>query len=251
MTNENITANYQYWQECGNGWAKEYDSRKKNQALYHIQEIMLADYMIHSAPARVLEFGCGVGRHLKYLKEIPGLELYGYDQSPTMLFQIADWAEPNWMRDHIVLGEPLGRLPYADGSFDIVYTAEVLIHVCPQDISSILAEFIRVAKWQVFHLEPAKGYNLDSNAHEGCWFHDFVKEYDKLGEMCEVLPQGYAAQSPYRVLLDPSRPVYSTSPIIISLLKRLEDDLRETIIAGWQTLNSKQELCGVEGKKDK
>ena len=230
MSDTVLAANYRYWQDNGRAWPEEYDRRRKIQILYHIQEIMLADYMAHSAPARVLEFGCGFGRHLKYLRQIPGLDVYGYDQSPTMVAEFAGWADPDWVREHVVLGEPVGRLPYPDGFFDIVYTAEVLVHVRPEHLSTILAELLRVVKWQVLHLETAPDYSLVVDVHGGCWYHDLVRAYGQLGHRCEVLPQGYRAHVPYHVILDSSRPVYSGSPTLASLLRGMEDDLQPTLM---------------------
>ncbi len=80
-----IAANYEYWREHGGGWASEYDQRKKDQIYYHIQEIMLTEYVGHHAPAKVLEFGCGPGRHLRNLSRLPGIEVFGYDQSAAMV----------------------------------------------------------------------------------------------------------------------------------------------------------------------
>ena len=47
-----IAENYEYWREHGGGWASEYDQRKKEQIYYHIQEIMLTEYIHHHAPAQ-------------------------------------------------------------------------------------------------------------------------------------------------------------------------------------------------------
>ncbi len=224
-----IPLNYRYWQEHGSSWPDEYEQRKKSQIHYHAQEIMLADYMAHFTPARVLEYGCGFGRHLNYLSRITGLDVYGYDQSLTMLAGFAGWARREWIRDHIALGEPVGRLPYPDDCFDIVYTAEVLVHVRPEDIVPILTELVRVAKQQVFHLETAPGYSLNASAHDGCWYHDLVQIYSELGYRCEMLPQSYQAHAPYRVLLGPARSVYSGSPLLAQQLARLESDLQPAV----------------------
>lgn len=220
---------YRYWQENGKFWPKEYEQRMKSQILYHAQEIMLADYLSHFTPARVLEYGCGFGRHLKYLSKITGLDIYGYDQSPTMLAGIADWASREWIRSHVVLGEPVGRLPYPDRYFDIVYTAEVLVHVHPRDIVAILTELLRVAKQQVFHLETAADYPLNTHIHDGCWYHDFLHLYSEMGYQCEMLPQGYQAHIPYRVLHGSTHSVYSGSPILAQQLARLESDLQSVL----------------------
>ena len=231
MLDTTLPSNYRYWQEHGDIWPTEYDQRKKSRILYHAQEIMLADYLFHSAPARVLEYGCGFGRHLKYLTRITGLDVYGYDQSPTMLAGLGKWARREWISDHIILGEPVGRLPYPDGCFDIVYTAEVLVHVRPQDIKTILAELVRVTKQQVFHIETSPGFPLNENDHDGCWYHDLVQIYSELGYVCETLRAGYWAQTPYRVLRESARPVYAGSPLLARQLSTLESDLQPILNA--------------------
>jgi SAM-dependent methyltransferase len=63
-------ANYAYWRDHGGEWGEEYHARKRRQVYYHVQELMLADYFSRSAPARILEFGCGTGRHLSYLSRL-------------------------------------------------------------------------------------------------------------------------------------------------------------------------------------
>lgn len=136
--------NYAYWREHGGIWADEYNRRKLTQPYYHIQEIMLVDYFLHNSPGKVLEFGCGPGRHLRNLSGIPGIDVYGFDQSPTMVEGCIHWTDKKWIDEHISLGQPIGKLPYPDRCFDIVFTAEVLVHVRPEDLSGILTELIRV-----------------------------------------------------------------------------------------------------------
>src|SRR4051812_42063588 len=85
-----VDSNYQYWRDHGETWIDGYDRRKKRQVLYHIQELMLTHYMLqHSQtaptrPMKVLEFGCGVGRHLHNLNRLPDVDVYGFDQSHAM-----------------------------------------------------------------------------------------------------------------------------------------------------------------------
>ncbi len=140
---ESTAANYLYWQQHGGEWVSEYEARKRNQPLYHIQEFMLVEYMMRNAPARVLEFGCGVGRHLRNLLAIPDIDVHGYDQSPTMVAGCRRWAEQAWIDAHVIVGKSTGPLPYPDRSFDIVYTAEVLVHVRPEDVERLKQPFTR------------------------------------------------------------------------------------------------------------
>ena len=231
MPQTELAANYRYWQEHGLEWLGEYDRRKKLQIGYHLQELMLADYMRHSGPALVLEYGCGTGRHLKYLRNVPGLEVFGYDQSPTMLSGLRQWADPAWLREHVVLGSPRARLPYPDRCYDIVFTAEVLVHVRPEDVAVVLNELIRVARWQILHWEPAPGYPLVAEAHDGCWYHDLEDAYRLLGYSCQLLAQGYRSQACYRVILDETRPAYDGIAILAPLLRRMEDDVQGSLDA--------------------
>lgn len=224
-----VAANYRYWQEHGGGWAAEYDARKRDQVYYHIQEIMLAEYVRQHAPARVLELGCGPGRHLRNLCRLPGIDAHGFDQSPTMVEGCLTWTDRSWMDAHVTLGSPTGRLPFADGEFDLVYSAEVLVHVRPEDLPGRLSEMLRVAKRQVFHLETSPDYQLVSNEHDGCWYHDLVGAYERLGRRCDRLPAGYTAHCPYRVMIDPAAPTWEWSPVMLDLFRRMERDISHTI----------------------
>lgn len=226
--------NYAYWREHGAQWVQEYTQRKRNQVYYHIQEVMLADYVQHSAliaqnargegPLRVLEFGCGVGRHLANLSRLQGVEAHGFDQSPTMVAGCLQWTGQAWIDEHIRVGPPVGRLPYPDASFDIVYTSEVLIHVRPEHLSGILAELLRVARWQVIHFEPAEHTPISAGSHLGCWRHDLPATYPALGATCETLPSGFRLQAPYRVMLG-GPPPFTWSPVLLDMYRRLDRDI--------------------------
>jgi SAM-dependent methyltransferase len=220
-----VAPNYQYWREHGREWPDEYDQRKKSNLAYHVQELLLADYFAHSAPARVLEYGCGPGRHLRYLNDLPGIEVHGYDQSASMAEGVRRWASQEWFAERVVVGAPTGRLPYADRSFDVVFTAEVLVHVRPEDLEERLAEMVRVASWQVLHLETSHDWELHHVAHEGCWRHDLVAAYARLGLRCELLPRAYAMHTPHRVVLDRKRRVYTWPTGPIALLARMETEI--------------------------
>ncbi len=201
---EEVRANYRYWREHGHEWAAEYDERKTYQILYHIQEWMLTEYVRrHVAgrerPLRVLEYGCGVGRHLKNLHRIEGVEVFGYDQSASMAGSIVAWGGETFFAERVRVGSPTPELAYEDGSFDLVYTAEVLVHVSPEDVPGILRELVRVCRGHVLHLEPGPEYALEAGCHDGCWNHDLPGLYSGMGRACETLERGYAAHTPYRV----------------------------------------------------
>lgn len=229
LTDKSLTSNYGYWREHGSQWGDEYEARKHSQIYFHLQEIMLAAYVTQNKFSRLLEYGCGVGRHLSYLSRIDGVDAFGYDQSPSMVGNMRRWASEDWIRKHITVGEPVGRLPYTDGAFDFVFTCEVLIHCSPSDIESILLELIRVSKGHILHLEPRPGLAVSSSAHEGCWNHDLVAAYSRLGMSCEILDGGFDVQSPYRVLFGGSPKPSNWPPALLDRLRNTEKYVQPTL----------------------
>jgi hypothetical protein len=80
-----VAPNYRYWRRAGSAWPAEYERRKTRHPYYHIQEMMITDHVAHHAPRRVLEWGCGTGRHLHNLTQLPEVEALGFDQSETIV----------------------------------------------------------------------------------------------------------------------------------------------------------------------
>ena len=194
--------NYRWWQEHGAGWAEEVLARKARMPIYHLQEIFLQEYFSRAAPAKVLEFGCGFGRHLEYLRRIPKLDVYGFDQSETMVGEMR-WARKPWREKHIQLGEPLKSLPYEDGAFDVVFTVSVLIHVRPEDLDAVLGELWRVSRGHLIHIENIEtdDTRVTSEEHDGCWAHDLRAAYARVapGAALEVAPSMFDIEDVYRV----------------------------------------------------
>jgi SAM-dependent methyltransferase len=219
--------NYQYWQQTGREWAAEYDRRKTRHPFYHIAELMISDYVGHYAPCRVLEFGCGIGRHLRNLVGIEGVDAHGFDQSPEMVAGGFEWADDRWRGEHVVTGSPTGPLPYANKEFNIVFTSEVLLHVRPEDLLGRLAELLRITRGHLLHLEPPPTWRGYSPWHEGCWGHDLVEAYRTLGFECEVLPGGFTRQVPYRVRIGRSSVRWQWSPATLDLYRRMEAALEQ------------------------
>lgn len=227
-----LPANYAYWQNAGDWWVEEY-RRRRRLPFYALQELVLTAVLEANAPARVLEFGCGVGRHLSYVSTIPGIEVHGADQSPTMLAGVPQWvSDPaTAARTHLI--EPTGTLPFADDSFDLVYTAEVLLHVAPADIAGRLAELARIARHAVIHLEPALDYHLYADAHDGCWSHDLVRIYADLGVTARRIGRPLDAQELIVAEIDPRYRLAAPGPALLRQMleveTRLDGHLAESI----------------------
>lgn len=228
-----LPANYEYWREHGNDWVAEYVTRKQRHVLYHIQELMLTDYVLRHAesvaqPFAVLDYGCGVGRHLRNVSRLSNVECFGFDQSATMAAGCLRWTSREWFDAHVRTGEPVGTLPFPDGRFDLVYTTEVLVHVRPEDLDAILAELVRVCRGHILHLEPAPGVALLPDAHEGCWAHDLPAAYARLGLRVDMVAPGYTVHAPYRVVIRET-PRFTWHPAILELYRGLEAAIDGTL----------------------
>lgn len=225
MTTTTVAPNYQYWRDQGTQWVDDYDRHKKAGPKYHICEFVICDYVRHIGPARVLEFGCGPGRHLRYLSTLPGVEAFGFDQSPTMVAGMQRWADQDWIDKHVVVGDPLQRLPYPDASFDLVFTAAVLVHCRPEHVEGRLRELMRVSRGQILHVEPRPDRTHSGMDGTNCWSHDLPDIYARLGWECRDMG-GHTARVPaYRALAPGVVPAYTLCPALLGLYDRMMKDL--------------------------
>lgn len=103
------------------------------------EELESLERALRSLPsARTLDVACGTGYLSRWL---PG-ELVGLDQSDAMLAE----ARKRLLRAELVRGDALDGLPFADGSFDRVFTGHFYGHLEPDTRARFLAEARRVAR---------------------------------------------------------------------------------------------------------
>lgn len=94
---------------------------------------------------RVLDFGCGCGRTLRWLTETcPGTNFYGADVDADMIA----WCRENLKGSTFVRNTPAPPLPFQAGYFDIVYCFSVFTHLDEPMQDLWLAELKRVLKPQ-------------------------------------------------------------------------------------------------------
>jgi SAM-dependent methyltransferase len=73
----------------------------------------------------VLDFGCGAGKTLRAIREIPRIRCVGVDVNARQI----EWAERHLpgIEFHVTGKEP--PLPFEDGTFDLVYALSVFTHI--------------------------------------------------------------------------------------------------------------------------
>lgn len=74
---------------------------------------------------KVLDLGCGMGRHLAYLTEM-GFAAYGIDLSEVAISHATDWLVRLGVEQPPVVSGSVDRLPWPDGTFEAAVSHAVL-----------------------------------------------------------------------------------------------------------------------------
>lgn len=142
-------------------WEKSYE-RKENFLFYPHEEVIrfiskfvrkriglneFQDVKPDAKGCRILDFGCGIGRHVMYCDEM-GIESYGVDLSETAISIAKQWARQNGIErvdSKIVQGEA-STLPWESGFFDFAISHGVLDSMSFANARQSCAELHRVLK---------------------------------------------------------------------------------------------------------
>ena len=102
----------------------------------------LAAAMQERRMRRVLDLGCGAGRHLVYLMQ-QGFELYGTDIDSHGLARARSWLEQEGLYAHLAVAD-MEALPYPAGFFGAVVSTNVIHHNLLDGIRRTVAGVRRV-----------------------------------------------------------------------------------------------------------
>ncbi len=98
----------------------------------------------------ILEVGANIGLNLRALARLTGAELYAVEPNAR--------ARKMLVKDGVVPAEralegTAGDLPFADGGFDLVFTAGVLIHIPEAALEAAYREIHRVSRRYILTME--------------------------------------------------------------------------------------------------
>jgi len=94
---------------------------------------------------RVMDLGCGSGRHVVYLAR-QGFGVTGVDNSPTALSMTREWAAEEGVEACLVRADMRAPLPLAGAAFDALVTTQVIHHALLATVRRTAAEIGRVVR---------------------------------------------------------------------------------------------------------
>jgi SAM-dependent methyltransferase len=103
----------------------------------------LVNLLNASGLKRVLDLGCGTGRHVAYLA-LSGFETYGFDISENALAQANRLLHEKNVVANMTLGDMFKPFPYENGFFGAVIATRVIHHAYLEEIRKVAGEMNRV-----------------------------------------------------------------------------------------------------------
>lgn len=152
----------QFWERRG----RNYRTPDQSQELVAVAEMVRA-----TAPANILDVGSGYGRMYEYLKPL------GLTENYTMC-DFADSMRHRCERETGILPDDWDgiTLPYADDSFDLVFTFSVFLHVIPEHVRGFFAEQARVSRRYIY-VATLREWEGTLGSH--CFVHDYLKLFEE------------------------------------------------------------------------
>ena len=151
------------------------------------------------ASIKLLDFGCGIGGSMPYFRQhLPGAAVTGLDVSEKSL----DIARERFPDAATYLAFDGMALPFADESFDVVFTACVFHHIPAEQHVALLAEIRRVLKpgGHFFIFEHNPRNPLTVNAVNTCPFDENAVLIDASLMRKRIRAAGFAKMRPvYRI----------------------------------------------------
>jgi glycosyltransferase involved in cell wall biosynthesis/SAM-dependent methyltransferase len=150
---------------------------------YQQQEAFLTRFVLSEKerlgrPLRILEFGCGFGRHAGYLAGLEGVTYGGYDFSAKMMEPLRERPPLGLDPANLLVGPDVVEAA-AGRRYDLVFTVSVLIHNPPEKVPELIAAMGQL-------LEPGGAICLVENQmvpvsvfenmwHQGCWLQSYTE----------------------------------------------------------------------------
>jgi len=124
----------------------------------------LVDLLRKRRTKRVLDLGCGSGRHTIYLAE-NGFEVYGIDISEEGIKSCRKRLAEKNLHAKLAVGSIFEELPYKQSFFDVVVCIRVINHAVIEDVRKAIVEVERVLKPKGLVLVTARKNQPNASRH--------------------------------------------------------------------------------------
>lgn len=128
-----------------NAWDSIFKKRGQVFKEPHEEISKIAKLMRLRGARRVLDLGCGTGRHMLYFSE-KLYDVWGIDESEEALRQARMLLESNGYEARLKRGNIYKHLPYRSNFFDTVVSTNVIHHALRYEIEGAVEEVARVLK---------------------------------------------------------------------------------------------------------
>jgi SAM-dependent methyltransferase len=129
----------------GNPWEQIYLESGRVFTSVHEDIERITRLLIDRHAERVLDLGCGSGRHLVHFAR-SGFSAYGLDASPEATRLAHEWLASEGLQADVRQQDIYQPLPYADAFFDAVVSIQVIHHARIAAIRRLVGELTRVLK---------------------------------------------------------------------------------------------------------
>ena len=146
----------EYWHERG----KVYKNNFKYNKNFFLQEELIITYLNENvftpdeSPKSVLELGCGYGRITKLLlTKFPTLikEYFAVDLSPHQIENAKKYVDSN--NDKLIFSVSDIQSFDTNKKYDLVILSEVLLHVLPSEIDSIIKKILLLSDKHIINID--------------------------------------------------------------------------------------------------
>jgi ubiquinone/menaquinone biosynthesis C-methylase UbiE len=126
------------------GWEAFYREGRSSSVEPDPNLLAHTDFFRRNHVSRVLDLGCGDGRHLIFLGKL-GYEMYGLDFAPTALNHSKERLDREGLQVELKCGD-MSQLPWPDQYFDAIVSIRVLHHNTIVSVRKALDEICRVLR---------------------------------------------------------------------------------------------------------
>jgi len=126
-------------------WGKVYKEKGRYFDKPHRDLPKIAKILKRAKAKRVLDLGCGTGRHLVFLAK-QGLDVYGTDVSGIAIKMSKEWLNNEKLSASLKIHDMTKKLPFKDNFFDCVISIQVIHHAEIKSIRNTISEIYRILK---------------------------------------------------------------------------------------------------------